>query len=30
MTYHNEHRKMKPALDLARKYDIATNPDPQA
>lgn len=30
MTYHNEHRKIKPALDLAREYDIASNPDPQA
>ncbi|CAG0986683.1 hypothetical protein ANAEL_02062 [Anaerolineales bacterium] len=30
MTHYSEHLKMKPALDLARKLDIATNPDPQA
>jgi len=30
MTYYSEHLKLKPVLDLARKYDIATNPHPQA
>ncbi len=30
MSYHSEHQRMKPVLDLARKLDIATNPDPQA
>ena len=27
MTYHSEHMRMKPVLDLARKLDIATNAD---
>lgn len=30
MTYATEHRRLRPVLDLARKLDIATNPDPQA
>ena len=30
MSHHSEHQKMKPVLDLARKLDIATNPDPAA
>lgn len=30
MTITSEHRRMKPVLDLARKLDIATNPDPTA
>jgi len=30
MTYHTEHLKLKPILELARKFDIATNPHPQA
>ena len=30
MSYHSEHLRMKPVLDLARKLDIATNPDQEA
>lgn len=30
MSYHSEHKRMKPVLDLARKLDIASNPDPTA
>lgn len=30
MTFHSEHLRLKPALDLARQLDIATNPHPQA
>jgi hypothetical protein len=30
MTYHSEHARMKPVLDTARLFDIATNLDPQA
>ncbi len=30
MTFHTEHLKLKPVLDLTRKLDIATNPHPQA
>lgn len=30
MSYHSEHTRMKPVLDLARTLDIATNPGPQA
>ncbi len=30
MSYHSEHLRMKPVLDLARQLDIATNPDPAA
>ena len=30
MSYHSEHQRMQPVLDLARKLDIAANPDPQA
>jgi hypothetical protein len=30
MSYSAEHRRMQPVLDLARKLDIATNPDPTA
>jgi hypothetical protein len=30
MSYHSEHQRMKPVLDLARKLDIASNPSPQA
>ena len=30
MSYHSQHRRMRPALDLARKLDIATNPAPDA
>ena len=30
MTYASEHRRMRPVLDLARKLDITTNPDPEA
>jgi hypothetical protein len=26
MTYHTQHQRMRPVLDLARKLDIATNP----
>ena len=30
MSFQSEHQRMKPVLDLARKLDIATNPDPCA
>lgn len=30
MSYHSEHKKMKPVLDKARELDIATNPAPEA
>lgn len=30
MTYSTEHNRMKPVLDLARQYDVATNPAPEA
>jgi hypothetical protein len=30
MSYHSEHQRMKPVLDLARKLDIASNPSSQA
>lgn len=30
MSYHSEHMRMKPVLDLARQFDIAINPDPSA
>jgi hypothetical protein len=30
MTFHTEHLKLKPVLDLTRKLDIATNPHSQA
>ena len=30
MSYHSEHQRMKPVLDLARQLDIANNPDHQA
>ncbi len=30
MSYHSEHQRMQPMLDLARRLDIATNPDPRA
>ena len=30
MTMQSEHQKMKPVLDLVRKLDIATNPEPAA
>lgn len=30
MSYHSEHKRMKPVLDLARQFDIATNPHPSA
>ena len=30
MTYAMEHNRMKPVLDLARRLDIATNPEPEA
>lgn len=30
MTYHSEHMRMKPVLELARQLDIATNPEPAA
>ena len=30
MSYTSEHRRMKPVLDLARRLDIATNPEPGA
>jgi hypothetical protein len=30
MSYHSEHKRMQPVLDLARKLDIATNPAPTA
>ena len=30
MSYHTEHLRLKPVLDLARKLDIATNPEAKA
>jgi hypothetical protein len=30
MTYHTEHLRLKPVLELARQFDIATNAHPQA
>jgi hypothetical protein len=30
MSYQSEHKRLKPVLDLARRLDIATNPDPTA
>jgi hypothetical protein len=30
MSYHSEHNRLKPVLDLARQLDIATNPHPGA
>jgi len=30
MSYFTQHKRMQPVLDLARKLDIATNPDPTA
>jgi hypothetical protein len=30
MSYHSEHKRIKPVLDQARQLDIATNPDPTA
>lgn len=30
MSYHSEHKRMQPVLDLARVLDIASNPSPQA
>lgn len=30
MSHYSEHQRMKPVLELARKLDIATNPDPAA
>ncbi len=30
MSYHNEHQKLKPVLNKAREFDIATNPAPNA
>lgn len=30
MSYHSEHMRMKPVLDLARQFDIAINPEPEA
>lgn len=30
MTHHSEHMRMRPVLEKARAYAIATNPDPQA
>lgn len=30
MSYHSEHMRLKPVLDLARLFDIATNPAPTA
>jgi hypothetical protein len=30
MSYHSEHLRMKPVLDLARQLDIANNPAPEA
>ena len=30
MSYISEHRRMRPALNLARQLDIATNPAPEA
>jgi hypothetical protein len=30
MSFHSEHIRLKPVLDLARQFDIATNPQPTA
>ena len=30
MSYHTEHQRLKPVLDLARQLDIATNPEEKA
>jgi hypothetical protein len=30
MSYHTEHKRIKPVLDLARQLNIATNPHPGA
>ncbi len=30
MSYHTEHLRLKPVLDLARQLDIATNPEAKA
>jgi hypothetical protein len=30
MSYHSEHKRLKPILDLAHQLDIASNPDPRA
>ncbi|HKJ40082.1 MAG TPA: hypothetical protein VJ972_14995 [Anaerolineales bacterium] len=30
MSYHSEHQRLKPVLDLARQLDIASNPNPRA
>jgi hypothetical protein len=30
MSYQSEHRRLKPILDLARQFDIATNPEKEA
>ena len=30
MSYHTEHQRLKPVLDLARQLDIATNPEAKA
>jgi hypothetical protein len=30
MSYHSEHMRLKPVLDLARQLDIANNPEPIA
>lgn len=30
MSYHSEHNRLQPVLDLARELDIATNPHPSA
>lgn len=30
MSYHSEHLRMKPVLDLAGRLDIASNPEPEA
>jgi len=30
MSFHTEHQRLKPVLDLARQPNIATNPDPHA
>ena len=30
MSYYSEHQRLKPVLDKARQFDIATNPAPEA
>jgi hypothetical protein len=30
MSYHTEHKRLQPVLDLARRLDIASNPAPEA